>query len=72
MSCRVAMQRMHRMHREGLIALPSPRRKVKPCRSFSRRTVKAEPKPMFEAAVYELEELHLDLVQRQGSALWNE
>lgn len=71
MSCRVAMQRMHR---EGLIALPSPRHKIKPCRSFSRRTVKAEPKPkpMFEAAVYELEELHLDLVQRQGSALWNE
>ncbi len=69
MSCRVAMLRMHR---EGLIELPPPRHKVKPCRSFSRRTVQAEPKALFEAAVHELEDLHLDLVDRKGSALWNE
>jgi hypothetical protein len=33
MSCRVALLRMHR---EGLIELPAPRRKVAPCRSFTR------------------------------------
>jgi hypothetical protein len=69
MSCRVALLRMHR---DGLIELPSPTRKVTPCRSFTRRTAQAEPKALFEAAVHELEDLHLDLVQRKASALWNE
>jgi hypothetical protein len=69
MSCRVALLRMHR---EGLIELPPPTRKVKPCRSFTRRTAQAEPKALFEAAVHELQDLHLDLVQRKDSALWNE
>ena len=69
MSCRVAMLRMHR---EGLIELPPPRHKFKPHRSFSRRTVQAEPQALFEAAVHELEELHLAVVDRKGSALWNE
>jgi len=69
MSCRVAMLRMHR---EGLIELPPARHKVNPCRSFSRRTVQAEPKPIYEAAVHELQDLHLDVVERKGSALWNE
>jgi hypothetical protein len=69
MSCRVALLRMHR---DGLIELPPATRKVKPCRSFTRRTAQAEPKALFEAAVHELDDVHLDLVQRKDSALWNE
>jgi hypothetical protein len=69
MSCRVALLRMHR---EGLIELPAPLRQVKPCRSFTRRTAQAQPQPLFEAAVHELEALRLEVVSRQHSALWNE
>jgi hypothetical protein len=69
MSCRVALLRMHR---EGLIELPAPRRKVAPCRSFTRRTVQAEPGPLLEAAVHELMDLRLEVVQPSTSALWNE
>ena len=69
MSCRVAMLRMHR---EGLIELPPPKNKVKPCRSFNRRTAQAEPQPLFEAAVHELDSLRLEQVVRKDSALWNE
>jgi len=69
MSCRVALLRMHR---EGLIELPAPRRKVTPCRSFTRRTVQAEPGPLLEAAVHELGDLRLEVVQPSTSALWNE
>ncbi len=69
MSCRVAMLRMHR---EGLIELPPPKHKVNPCRSFRRRTVQAEPEPIFEAAVHELEAPRLEQVTRKRSALWNE
>ena len=69
MSCRVALLRMHR---EGLIELPAPRHKVNPCRSFSRRTPQAQPGARLEAAVHELEGLRLELVERPGSALWNE
>ena len=69
MSCRVALLRMHR---EGLIELPPPRHKVNPCRAFSRRTARAEPEPLFEAAVHELADLRLQRVERKDSALWNE
>ena len=69
MSCRVALLRMHR---EGLIELPAPRHKVNPCRSFARRTPQAEPEPLLEAAVHELTGLRLAVVERTGSALWNE
>ena len=69
MSCRVALLRMHR---EGLIELPAPRRKVSPCRSFARRTAQAEPGPLLEAAVHELADLRLEVVDRSTSALWNE
>jgi hypothetical protein len=67
MSCRVALLRMHR---EGLIELPAPSHKVNPCRSFARRTPQAELR--LEAAVHELPSLHLAVVDRAGSALWNE
>jgi hypothetical protein len=69
MSCRVALLRMHR---EGLIELPAPRHKVNPCRSFARRTPQAEPEPLLAGAVQELARLRLALVDRGGSALWNE
>jgi hypothetical protein len=69
MSCRVALLRMHR---QGLIELPAPRRKVKAVRSFARRTVQAEPQALLEASVRELGALRLGLVQRADSALWNE
>jgi hypothetical protein len=69
MSCRVALLRMHR---EGLIELPAPRHKVNPCCSFARRTPQAEPGPRLEAVVPELEGLRLEVVERKGSALWNE
>jgi hypothetical protein len=69
MSCRVALLRMHR---EGLIELPAPRHKVNPCRSFARRTPQAEPGARLEAAVHELKGLRLEMVDRAGSALWNE
>lgn len=69
MSCRVALLRMHR---EGLIELPAPRHKVNPCRSFAQRTPQAEPGPLLEAVVHELNELRLEMVDRKSSALWNE
>ena len=69
MSCRVALLRMHR---EGRIELPAPRHKVNPCRSFACRTLQGEPEPLLEAAVHELEDLRLEMVQRESSALWNE
>ena len=69
MSCRVALLRMHR---EGLIELPPPQHKVNPCRSFARRTPQATPGVLLEAAVHELAGLRLEVVQRAGSALWNE
>jgi len=69
MSCRVALLRMHR---EGLIELPAPRHPVNPCRSFARRTTRAQPEPLLEAAVHELPSVHLEAVDRAGSARWNE
>jgi len=69
MSCRVALLRMHR---EGLIELPAPLRKVNPCRAFTRRTAQAQPEALLEAPVHELADLRLEVVARQGSALWNE
>ncbi len=69
MSCRVALLRMHR---EGLIELPAPLRKVNPCRSFARRTAQGEPEPVLKARVHELAGLRLEPVDSAASALWNE
>lgn len=69
MSCRVALLRMYRA---GLIELPAPRHRVNPCRVYSRRTAQGEPEPLLQAAVHELEDLRLEVVQRSASALWNE
>ena len=69
MSCRVALLRMHR---DGLIELPPPRHQVKPCRSFARRTTRAEPEARLEVPVQTLSDLRLTVVGRHDSALWNE
>ena len=69
MSCRVALLRMHR---EGLIELPTPRHKVNPCRSFARRTPQAQPETPLEGVVHALTGLRLELVERASSARWNE
>jgi len=69
MSCRVALLRMHR---EGLIGLPAPRHRVNPCRSFPRRSAQAQPGTPLEAVVHELDEVHLEVVERTDSALYNE
>jgi len=69
MSCRVALLRMHR---EGLIELPAPQHRVNPCQSFAHRTQRAEPEAVLEAPVHELQDLRLAVVERAGSALWNE
>lgn len=69
MSCRVALLRMHR---EGLIELPAPRHRVRPCRSFARRTVQGQPSAVLEAPVQALRDLRLAVISRRDGALWNE
>ena len=69
MSCRVALLRLHR---EGLIELPAPRRRFEPLRSYARRTPQGEPGAWLEAPLSALGTVRLELVERAGSALWNE
>lgn len=69
MSCRVALLRMYR---EGRIELPLPSHKVVPCRSFRRRTPRAEPGTALEGIVHELSGFRLEPVDRKSSGLWNE
>jgi hypothetical protein len=69
MSCRVALLRLHR---EGLIELPAPRRRFEPLRSYARRTPQGEPGALIEAPLSALGTVRLELVERAGSSLWNE
>jgi hypothetical protein len=69
MSCRVALLRLYR---EGLIELPAPRRQFEPLRSYARRTPQGEPGARIEAPLSALGTVRLELVERAGSALWNE
>jgi hypothetical protein len=69
MSCRVALLRLYR---EGLIELPAPRRHYEPLRSYARRTPQGEPGALIEAPLSALGTVRLELVERAGSALWNE
>jgi hypothetical protein len=69
MSARVALLRMHR---EGLIELPAPRRRYEPMRSFSRRTARGEPGALLEAPLITLGPVRLEPVERRDSGLWNE
>jgi hypothetical protein len=69
MSCRVALLRLYR---EGLIELPAPRRQFEPLRSYARRTPQGEPGALIDAPLSALGPVRLELVERAGSALWNE
>jgi hypothetical protein len=69
MRCRVALLRLHR---EGLIELPAPRRRFEPLRSYARRTPQGEPGVRIDAPLSALGTVRLELVERAGSALWNE
>jgi len=69
MSCRVALLRLHR---EGVIELPAPRRRFEPPRSYAQRTPQGEPGTWLEAPLSRLGTVRLELVERAGGALWNE
>jgi hypothetical protein len=69
MSCRVALLRLHR---EGLIELPAPRRRFEPLRSYARRTPQGEPGAWLEAPLSALGTVRLELVERAAARLWNE
>ena len=68
MSCRVAMLRMHA---DGLIQLPSPRRAKFALRDF-RFTSATNPRDPILQPVHHLGPLLLRLVERTESSLWNE
>jgi len=71
MSCRVAMIRMQD---DGLLQLPAPQKRNNNGKSYRRRTVLAEPKPVIEASSPKaLGKLQLSPVStRAESHLWNE
>ena len=68
MSCRVAMLRMHA---DGLIRLPAPRRAKSALRPFSVTTA-TDPQDPLVHAVHHLGPISLRMVGRPDSALWNE
>lgn len=68
MSCRVAMLRMHA---DGLIQLPVPRRTKPALRPFC-STSATDPQESILHPVHHLGPLSLHLVRRNESALWNE
>ena len=70
MSCRVAMLRMHR---DGLIQLPAPRRRHGNGTLHRRRTAQAEPQLPIIARVDELPDLQVrPLADRREALLWRE
>jgi len=68
MSCRVAMLRMHR---DGLIELPPPSHK-KPPQKKIQFTSKTDPQSPVVCSANQLSQLHLQMVTKATSALWNE
>jgi hypothetical protein len=68
-SCRVALLRMHE---DGWLTLPPPRHRGNNGRRTPPRTMAAEPQPLFEASLSQLDQLHLEMVTAKRSALWNE
>jgi len=68
MSCRVALLRMAR---DGLIELPAARRAAARPRGPVKRTPAGDPGEVLSGAAGDFQ-LHLELVDRQSSALWNE
>lgn len=69
MSCRVAMLRMHE---DGLIQLPAPRRIKSTRRSKPSETSATDPQPLIQHPVHQLSALQLHLVTTKDSKLWNE
>lgn len=71
MSCRVAMLRMHD---DGLLSLPPPRKPSPNGLPYRRRTPQADTGPLVVApSPKALQDLHLEIVtQRRESHLWNE
>jgi transposase len=68
-SCRVALLRMHE---DGWLTLPPPRRKSNNGRRTPARTKAAEPQSLQEFSLPQLGRLRLEIVTKQQSALWNE
>jgi len=68
-SCRVALLRMHE---DGLLTLPPPRRKSNNGRRTPARTQAAEPQSPQEFSLPQLGRLRLEIVTSERSALWNE
>ena len=68
MSCRVAMLRMHK---DGLIRLPPPTRTKPPLKKIG-FTPATDPQNPIVCAVNQLPQLHLQMVTKATSALWNE
>jgi len=68
MSCRVALLKMHR---EGLIPLPDPKRTLNKARFHTQRSFLTLPKPLTCKKAGEWR-LHLAVVERPGLKLWNE
>jgi hypothetical protein len=68
MSCRVAMLRMHR---KGLIELPRPTHVKGPLKKIE-FTSNTDPKNPVLSPVHQLPQLHMEMVTKATSALWNE
>jgi len=68
MSCRVAMLRMHR---DGLIELPPPTHVKGPVKKIE-FTPATDPQNLVVSSVNQLPQLHLQMVTKATSALWNE
>jgi len=68
MSCRVAMLRMHR---DGLIELPPPTHVKGPLKKIE-FTSNTDPQNPVVCSVNQLPQLHLKMVDKATSALWNE
>ena len=68
MSCRVAMLRMEK---DGLIQLPPSFRKKQPVRKIE-FTSATDPQCLVSFPVHQMPRLHLQLVTKATSALWNE
>jgi hypothetical protein len=68
MSCRVTLLKMHR---EGVISLPPPKRTLNKARAHTQRSFLTLPKPPICKKARECH-LHLEVVERKGLKLWNE
>jgi hypothetical protein len=68
MSCRVALLKMHR---EGLIRLPAPKRKLNKATKHAQRSLLTLPRDPIQKKAGEFD-LRLELVEGRAAKLWNE